>query len=93
MNDNISTQEQEDIQAALDAGRMIAEENARRVLSQSEIDKIVDAYHELVKSKENLQELLDIAKELNDSEYTKTAFTQKCIDYIPVVLNTLEALR
>ena len=93
MNDNISTQEQEDIQAALDAGRMIAEENARRVLSQSEIDKIVDAYHELVKSKENLQELLDIAKELNDSEYTKTAFTRKCIDYIPVVLKTLEALR
>ncbi len=93
MEKEISQQEQEDIQAALDAGRLIDTENSRRVLSQTEIDKIVDAYHELVKSKENLQELMKIAEDLNRSEYTKTAFTQKCVDYIPVVLRTLEALR
>ena len=90
---NISEQEQEDIQAALDAGRMIGQESAHRVLSQGEIDKIVDAYHELVKSKENLKELMDIAEELNKSEYTRTEFTKKCSEYIPVVLRTIEALR
>ncbi|MBQ9360003.1 MAG: hypothetical protein IJT96_03080 [Lachnospiraceae bacterium] len=90
---NISEQEQEDIQAALDAGRMIGSESAHRVLSQGEIDKIVDAYHELVKSKENLRELMDIAEKLNESEYTRTEFTKKCCEYIPVVLRTIEALR
>ena len=93
MDKEFSVKEQEDIQAALDAGRMIGGENSRRVLSQGEIDKIVDAYHELVKSKQNLQELMDIAEELNKSEYTKTAFTQKCVDYIPVILRTIETLR
>ena len=93
MSEKISEQEQEDILNALDAGKMIGSGNAKRVLSQSEIDKIVDAYHELVKSKQNLQELMEIAEELNKSEYTKTAFTQKCVDYIPVVLRTIEALR
>ncbi len=93
MGDNITVQEQEDIQAALDAGRLIVAENSGRVLSQGEIDKIVDAYHELVKSKENLQELMNIAEELNKSEYTRTVFTQKCVEYIPVVLKTLDALR
>lgn len=89
----LSEQEQEDIQNALDAGRLIGSDSTRRVLSQGEIDKIVDAYHELVKSKQNLQELMDIAEELNKSEYTRTEFTQKCVDYIPVVLRTIEALR
>ena len=42
MEENISALEQEDIQAALDAGRFIGSENSRRVLSQTEIDKIVD---------------------------------------------------
>ncbi|MCR5773943.1 MAG: hypothetical protein K6G42_02540 [Lachnospiraceae bacterium] len=93
MSDMISVQEQEDIQNALDAGRMIGAENSRRVLSQSEIDKIVDAYHELVKSKQDLKELMSIAEELNRSENTRTAFTQKCVDYIPTVLKTIEALR
>ncbi|MBQ4481908.1 MAG: hypothetical protein II966_01630 [Lachnospiraceae bacterium] len=93
MNDNISIEEQEDIQNALDAGRMIGSENTRRVLSQPEIDKIVDAYQELVKSKENLEELLKIAEELNGSDYSRTKFTEKCAEYIPVVLRTLEALR
>lgn len=93
MDKELSVKEQEDIQAALDAGRMIGGENSRRVLSQGEIDKIVNAYHELVKSKQNLQELMDIAEELNKSEYTRTAFTQKCVDYIPVILRTIETLR
>ncbi|MBQ7583754.1 MAG: hypothetical protein IJT24_04010 [Lachnospiraceae bacterium] len=93
MSDIISEQEQVDIENALDAGKMIGYGNAKRVLSQGEIDKIVDAYHELVKSKENLEELMGIAEELNKSEYTKTAFTQKCVDYIPVVLRTIETLR
>ena len=48
MGDNISELEQEDILNALDAGRMIGTESSRRVLSQVEIDKIVDAYNELV---------------------------------------------
>lgn len=92
-NMNISEQEQEDIQNALDAGKMISAEASRRVLSQPEIDKIVDAYNELVKSKQNLQELMDIASKLNESENTRTAFTQKCTEYFPVLLRTLEALR
>ena len=92
MNENISEQEQEDIQNALDAGRMIGTESSRRVLSQPEIDKIVDAYNELVKSKENLQELLDTATELNKSEDTRTEFTEKCAEYFPLLLRTLEAL-
>ncbi|MCR5237470.1 MAG: hypothetical protein K6E34_09760 [Lachnospiraceae bacterium] len=93
MEENISALEQEDIQAALDAGRFIGSENSRRVLSQTEIDKIVDAYNELVESKENLQELMDIAEELNKSDETRTSFTQKCAEYLPVVLRTIEALR
>ena len=93
MGDNISELEQEDILNALDAGRMIGTESSRRVLSQVEIDKIVDAYNELVESKENLLELMGIAEELNKSENTRTVFTQKCVDYIPVVLRTIEALR
>ncbi len=93
MIDNIDAQIQEDVQNALDAGRMIGSMESRRVLTQPEIDKIVDAYQELVESKENLQELLNIANELNASDNTKTAFTQKCADYIPVVLRTLEALQ
>lgn len=93
MIDNISIEEQEDIQNALDAGRMIGTEASRRVLSQPEIDRIVDAYQELVKSKENLEELLKIATELNNYEYSRTEFSVKCAEYIPVVLRTLEALR
>ena len=93
MGDNISELEQEDIQNALEAGKMIGSGNDRRVLSQGEIDKIVDAYHELVESKENLQELMGIDEELNKSEYTRTAFTQKCVDYFPVILRTIETLR
>ena len=93
MANTISEQEQEDIQNALDAGKMIGTQSSRRVLSQGEIDKIVDAYHELSKSRENLQELMEIAEELNKSEYTRTEFTQKCAEYFPVVLRTLEALR
>ena len=93
MGDNISELEQEDILNALDAGRLIGTESSRRVLSQVEIDKIVDAYNELVESKENLLELMGIAEELNKSENTRTVFTQKCVDYIPVVLRTIEALR
>ncbi len=93
MNDNISIEEQEDIENALDAGRMIGSEASRRVLSQSEIDRIVDAYQELIKSKENLEELLKMAEELNSSDNSRTEFTEKCAEYIPVVLRTLEALR
>ena len=93
MAQTISEMEQEDIQNALDAGRMIDTVSSRRVLSQGEIDKIVDAYHELAESKENLQELMAIVEELNRSEYTRTEFTQKCAEYFPVVLRTLEALR
>lgn len=93
MSDSISEQIQEDISNALDAGRMIGYGNSRRVLSQVEIDKIVDAYNELVESKHNLQELMEIAEGLNRSEDTRTELTQKCVDYIPAILKTIEALR
>lgn len=93
MSDSISEQIQEDISNALDAGKMIGYGNSKRVLSQGEIDRIVDAYNELVESKHNLQELMEMAEKLNKSEETRTELSQKCVDYIPTVLKTIEALR
>ncbi len=91
--DNISRQEQEDIENALDAGKMIEPASTRRVLSQGEIDKIVDAYHELRQSEANLRELMDMAEKLNSSDDTRTEFTEKCAKYFPLLLNTLDALK
>ena len=93
MVQNIPLQEQEDIENALDAGKMITLESTRRVLSQGEIDKIVDAYNELVSSRTKLEELLEEAKKLNASADTRTDFTVKCEEFFPEFLDTLNALR
>ncbi|MBQ8945932.1 MAG: hypothetical protein IJ058_03875 [Lachnospiraceae bacterium] len=91
--ENISQQEQEDIENALDAGKMIEPASSRRVLSQGEIDKIVDAYHELRQSEAKLRELMDMAEQLNASDDSRTDFTQRCAEYFPLLLKTLDALK
>ena len=92
MND-ISVDEREDIANALDAGKMITPESTRRVLSQHEIDKIVDAYNGLKATESVLQELLETAEKLNASEDTKTQFTLRCAEVFPQILQTMNSLR
>lgn len=47
---------------------------------------------ELREEYDKCNELFDIAYELNSSENTRTAFTQKVTTYIPNVLQTLKYL-
>lgn len=93
MGNELSVDELEDIQNALDAGKMITPESARRVLSQREIDKIVNAYNDLVASEGLLKELLEMAEKLNSSDGTKTDFTVKCAEVIPGIIKTLSTIR
>ena len=90
---SISDDEREDIANALDAGKMIAPESTRRVLSQHEIDRIVDAYNGLKTTESVLQELLETAKKLNESEGTRTEFTLRCAEVFPEILKTMNSLR
>jgi hypothetical protein len=93
MSNEVSIQEKEDIENALDAGKMITPESARRVLSQGEIDKIVNAYNGLISTEALIRELLETAEKLNASDDTRTDFTVKCAEAFPSILKTMSALK
>jgi hypothetical protein len=63
------------------------------VLSQGEIDKIVNAYNGLVLTEALIRELLETAEKLNASDDTRTDFTVKCAEAFPSILNTMSSLK
>lgn len=65
------------------------EDRIRELESGLQMCNCKEILSELREDYDKCNELFDIAYELNDSENTRTAFTQKVTTYIPNVLQTI----